>query len=688
MVKQKESERETPARKEKRQEPAVRHSETARETPRRQAKRTPDLNVWESIEKFKEEIQHGPTYICTCCNRLLRKTAVVLYTEKKFSEQADLMEKCRSSTFSADGKEYICSTCKACILKGDVPALAVVNGLQLDEVPQTLADLNELESTFVARRIQFMKLLALPRGKQKAVHGCVVNVPVEPEKAVSILPRVSSPETMIPVKLKRKLQYRGHSIMQNIRPKAITDALYMLKYTLKNSLYEDVHINEHWIDDSQQEDPELWHALTGQPDVVNASRNGSVESDNGEHDDDAEENTEDERSHLSGLPFDTCLQPKDVSPSSNLILSVAPGEGKKPQVMKMDPYSEEMSFPCLFPTGQFGYSHKRQKNVSLKKYFQSRMLHCDGRFARNIQYLFYAQYRCEAKEIKDGLSVALRKGKGTDITAKDVKEKISDVIRNDLGYHFLQKIRGSPAFFNKLLLDLLGMIRQLGPCTWFITLSAADLKWTDTIRIIARQQGQILSDDEIERMSWEERCLLLRSNPVTAAMHFDDRVQHFMKMVLLNKKLNPLGCILDYRYRVEFQQRDSPHIHMVAWVRDAPTFESNSEEEIKHFVDQYLTCSLPLDDDHLHKLLTTVQRHTHSVACRKHGETCRFQFPRPPVRETLAVKPSDPPTPEMEELYHKTLSAVQKQMEDDMTDVSFEQLLNKAQVIVKLYIHH
>ena len=326
-VRRKEVKRDTSARKEKRQDPAVQHREAARETPRRQAKRTPNLNVCESIEKFKEEIQHGPTYICTCCNRLLRKTAVVLYTEKKFLEQVDLIETCRTSTFSADDKEYICSTCKTSILKGEVPALAVVNGLQLDEVPQTLADLNELESTFVARRIEFMKLLALPRGKQKAVHGCVVNVPVEPEKAVSILPRVSSPETMIPVKLKRKLQYRGHSIMQNIRPKAITDALYMLKYTLKNSLYEGVHINEHWIDDSQQQDPELWNALTGTPDVVTASGNGSVESDNGEHDDDEEENTEDERSRLSGLPFDTCLQPKDVSPSSNLILSVAPGVG-------------------------------------------------------------------------------------------------------------------------------------------------------------------------------------------------------------------------------------------------------------------------------------------------------------------------------------------------------------------------
>ena len=61
------------------------------------------------------------------------------------------------------------------------------------------------------------------------------------------------------------------------------------------------------------------------------------------------------------------------------------------------------------------------------------------------------------------------------------------------------------------------MIRQLGPFTWFITLSAADLRWHDTISIIAKQQGKTLSDEEIDNLSWEQRAQLLRSNPVPAA---------------------------------------------------------------------------------------------------------------------------------------------------------------------------
>lgn len=127
-----------------------------------------------------------------------------------------------------------------------------------------------------------------------------------------------------------------------------------------------------------------------------------------------------------------------------------------------------------------------------------------------MEYIFYAQYRCEVKEIQDSLSVALRKGKQNDLTAGEIRDNIKDFIRHDLGIHFMQKIRGLPAYFNKLFLDLLGMIRHLGPCTWFITLSAADLKWTDTLTVIAEQQGISLTLEDIAPMTWEDKCNYLR----------------------------------------------------------------------------------------------------------------------------------------------------------------------------------
>ena len=102
--------------------------------------------------------------------------------------------------------------------------------------------------------------------------------------------------------------------------------------------------------------------------------------------------------------------------------------------------------------------------------------------------MFYAQDRCEAKDIiSDCLSIALRKCKGevqtNRVTAGQIKEaeNMRQLTRNDLSYRFLQKVRGFLAYYNKMLYGLFGMIRQLGASTWFLTLSAADTWWTDTI---------------------------------------------------------------------------------------------------------------------------------------------------------------------------------------------------------------
>ena len=51
-----------------------------------------------------------------------------------------------------------------------------------------------------------------------------------------------------------------------------------------------------------------------------------------------------------------------------------------------------------------------------------------------------------------------------------------------------------------------------------------------------------------------------------------------------------LGEIADYFYRVEFQQRGSPHIHVLFWVKGAPAYEKAHDDTVVHFVDKYVTC--------------------------------------------------------------------------------------------------
>ncbi|WAR02670.1 PIF1-like protein, partial [Mya arenaria] len=634
------------ARQTKRADSEVRGKEAARETPAKRQKRALPGDETAAINHFKQEIQNGPTYVCTCCCKLLYRNSVIEFKEIDFEGcSKDLLTSCRKQKDTP--KEHICNLFE-----------------------------KEHGTSFVS-------------SKQ---HGQrVVNVPIEPEESVSVLPRVASPDSMVLVKVKRKLEYRGHAYKQNVHPNRVKDALHVLKHSLKNPLYSDVVVDNDWEQNSANSDENLWNALISLSSDQDENNNLTEKTGDEaiQEEQESEEEEEDERSKLSGLQFNTCLQPKDITTDANLILNIAPGEGKRPRTFLEDEYSEQLSFPQLFPTGKFGFSMARQQKVTMRKYFQAQILHHDGRFSRNPEYLFYAQYRCEAKDIHDCLSVALRKGRVDNITVKDIKQRVADIIHSDLGIHFLQKVRGSPAYFNKMLYDLLGMIRQLGPCTWFITLSAADLKWHDTIQIIAEQQGKILSEDEIENLSWEERSGYLRANPVTAARHFNNRVQLFLKHILLNKELQPLGEITDYKYRIEFQQRGSPHVHMLAWIKDPPSFESNSEDEIQQFLDKHVTCELPKEDEKLRDTLLHVQKHTHSVACRKHGKACRFQFPRWPVCKTLALKPlQESPAKTCQELFTKTLETVNKQLQetDTATEMTFEELMRRSGVSEESYL--
>ena len=48
--------------------------------------------------------------------------------------------------------------------------------------------------------------------------------------------------------------------------------------------------------------------------------------------------------------------------------------------------------------------------------------------------------------------------------------------------------------------------------------------------------------------------------------------------------LAPLGKIVDWLYRVEYQQRGSPHIHMLIWLENAPTFGIDSDQKVITFI--------------------------------------------------------------------------------------------------------
>lgn len=208
------------------------------------------------------------------------------------------------------------------------------------------------------------------------------------------------------------------------------------------------------------------------------------------------------------------------------------------------------------------------------------------------------------------------------------------------------------------------MLRQLGTPTFFCTFSAAEMRWPEVITAIKAQQGEQVNFEELD---WPTKCHILNSNPVTAMRMFDKRIDALVRDLLMSPA-HPIGEVIDYFYRVEYQARGSPHIHLLAWIKDAPKFDEDDDATVCAFIDKYITCQLPdpVKEPVLHKTVKEVQMHSmnHSKSCRKGNSLCRFGFPKTPVDETRITRPD----PEVYDMSIDMAKAMLKPVKDLLND--------------------
>ena len=120
-------------------------------------------------------------------------------------------------------------TCDGSLRSGCLPVQSKANGMELSSIPPELSCLNPLELRLISLRVPFMKMIALPSGKQRCMHGPAVNVPSKIDNVCTMLPRLPSQCELVPLKLKRKLMYTGHYMYDYVSPEKLIDALKCLK---------------------------------------------------------------------------------------------------------------------------------------------------------------------------------------------------------------------------------------------------------------------------------------------------------------------------------------------------------------------------------------------------------------------------------------------------------------------------
>ena len=509
-------------------------------------------------------------------------------------------------------------------------------------------NLNILEERLVSLRIPFMQIRALNSGGQFSLKGSVVNVPSDIEPTIHALPRLQNKSETIPVKLKRMKEFKHAVTTENVRPVSVMTALQTLLRT--SQLYKDANItiDDKWSVDNRE--------VTGESSSSDQPASDSESDAFSEIDDDDHE-----------IPIMTLLDEQAFD--KNEVLSVAPGEGQKPLSLFKDPDAEYLAFPTLFCGQKRVPNSDRHVPVYYSDICKWELRCVDRRVALHVPNIFFKMKKLQIEQVCSKVHLAVRrcKTKGKSYTAGYIlKDNMGEsLVRLDEGYRIFKTIRNSPQYLENQKKEVFAMIRQLGLTTLFLSLSANDLQWSQLIIALGKLVDNKDYTDKIERntLSWETRSRLVQSDPVTCVRHFDHRVSQFIETILKSPQ-SPLGVLNDFFYRVEFQQRGSPRIHMLAWIHGAPKYRENDDTEVIKYIDRVASCSVDVPENLKNDL--EYQKHKHSRTCRKAGKpVCRFGTPFPPMRNTTVIQPYVGEDRSIYEDYFKTVQEHLSKVEQD-----------------------
>ena len=207
------------------------------------------------------------------------------------------------------------------------------------------------------------------------------------------------------VKLKRKLNFRGHVYFQAVSPESVDAALSYLKEN--NVFYSNINID-----------------MASLP--ISLTNLSDEELTDSESRDDALEENDNPLYRYQCNSQESVLIPDISIPEQ---ICIAPGEGKMPNSLLADESGEVLSFSYLFPTGKSGYNVQRINKLSPIKYFNQRLLNYTQLFVSESDYIFYALSVTQQLKINSQINIALKKFCRGQLTAQVLTNNFSGTVK-------------------------------------------------------------------------------------------------------------------------------------------------------------------------------------------------------------------------------------------------------------------
>ena len=274
---------------------------------------------------------------------------------------------------AAGETHFMCSYCKNLIKKDQMPSRCVLNGLQVVEIPAELSGLDCFSKQFIQRAKAYQTMVQLGTytakvpmyNSLKACKGVMFFLPLPLEKTLDTFDEVDNNVSLASPKL--YIIVNGKPTKTKVVWRSLVDVNEIKKAVQKlkdiNWLYKDVR--EDSVDEAVQDVVE----------VVKKTSSTVLEKATKEN--------------ISNLQCYTIRNLSTKQFTGDDIEQYKLMNVQEEPIDSRQKYLDVMCFPTLFPDGNFGKYHDRQKKISHSEYIKSRLLNKDSRFRKDPRYVFY-----------------------------------------------------------------------------------------------------------------------------------------------------------------------------------------------------------------------------------------------------------------------------------------------------------
>ncbi|CAF4487501.1 unnamed protein product [Rotaria sp. Silwood2] len=289
---------------------------------------------------YESKIKEGPTHICSCCGGLWFEYSIKESTVEMLRNKGLPKEFIDTVCYLKNAIIKLCVTCRKDIMSNKVPNLCLSNGLAFYEIPDCLKILTELEERLISPRIPFMVIRTLGFCKQFGLKGNLVNVPMNVDTNVSVLPRKFSDTHTIQLKLMRQMKNKNAFMYETIRPKVVHTAV---KYLVEQELYkgEGIIISDDWLNEYSNERENF--IIKDEDKKIDANE---IMKESEFDDNDANWNESDDKP-INPVATETLLN-DEIEDQNDIGIKFAPAENNRPISILMDMKVDELTFPKIY----------------------------------------------------------------------------------------------------------------------------------------------------------------------------------------------------------------------------------------------------------------------------------------------------------------------------------------------------